>query len=350
LFAQAKTFLGWLLDHFAYLGSLLGLIGGYYNYRQNQKLFWFFLIIFLFTGPFFVFLSHYPLDNTYYYPYCSSMLSRFMLPAELVFAIWIGFGAAALLSLAPNKLFIFSAYCLLLAVPFLSLSLHYARADKSRFYFIDDLARNILLSVKPGGLIFCSADNTLFSLWYLQGVEGQRPDVTIISTTPHRWRAHQLIARHPELFTAGSKSVEAYSSGLDFLAAVIKNNLGRFPIYSDLSDTRELRPFFARLAPSGLIYQLLPDSSPRAKLACLTANYPLWDKYRFRSPLSGADLDDYFQLEVVALYAEAHNFSGVTFALNHQYRAAQKEFNLALALDPHLASAAFNRRKLKNLL
>ncbi|MCU0640915.1 MAG: DUF2723 domain-containing protein [Candidatus Margulisbacteria bacterium] len=318
LLAQTRIYLGWLFDGFLYLGGLIGLYGGLANYKADRRLFWFLLLLFVCTGPLFIFLSRYPLNNPYYYLYCSTMLSRFMLPSLFIFSIWVGFGLTALLALVKGERNRFIIFLLLLASPCLSLSLHYSRADKSRFYFVDDLARNILLSVKPHGLIICQTDNALFSLWYLQGVEELRPDVTIVD-------GHSC---SPETVTA---------------------NLGRRPIYFDVSRSPRFRRFLAQLAPAGVIYELLPTAAPNGKLAALRSSRTLWARYLCRSPLEKADLTDYYQLEIINLYAEARNFSGITYALTGRYAAAKQEFLRALTLLPDQQNALANLDKLAKI-
>jgi hypothetical protein len=355
LFAQARTYLGWLFDGFVYLGTLVGLIGAAANYKADRRLFWFFLLLFVCSGPLFVLMSRYPLDDPFYYPYCSSMLSRFMLPSLLVFAVWIGYGITALLKWAPNRALKLATCYLLLATILLSFSLHYAKADKSRFYYVDDLVRNILMSVKQNGIIFGNSDSSLFSLWYLQGVEGLRPDVKIVSGTPHKWRAAQLLRRNPALVNvepterAIAARVDSYPNGLAFLADIINTNSGKVPIYIDINSAPEFAPYFSRLAPAGLIYEILPTDSPKAKLVTVLRNKGLWGKYVFRSPLNSADLNDYFQYEIVNLYAEAYNFTGVTYAMNGRYAEAKKEFQSALSALPDYQNAITNLNKLKAL-
>ncbi|MFA5113194.1 MAG: DUF2723 domain-containing protein [Candidatus Margulisiibacteriota bacterium] len=353
--AQARTLLGWLLDSFVCLGVLVGLIGAAANYKADRKLFWFCLLLFACAGPLFILLSRYPLDDIYYYPYCASMLSRFMLPAMFVFAVWVGYGAAALLTWAKGyraKLFV---ALLLLALPCLSFSLHYAKADKSHFYYVDDLARNVLLSVKPNGIIFGNSDSSLFSLWYLQGAEGLRPDVRIVSGTPHKWRAFQLLRRYPGLVAvepsdrAIAARIDAYPDGIAFLADIISTNLDKAPIYVDINSAPEFRAFYPRFAPAGMIYEILPTADQAAKLRALEGSKPLWGKYQFRSPLGSADRDDYFQYEILNLYAEARNYSGVVFALNNRYQEARGEFQAALAVLPDHRNALTNLAKLKSL-
>jgi len=67
-----------------------------------------------------------------------------------------------------------------LAVAFIPLVFNWAWADRSGDYSARDWAYNLLHSVEPYGILFTNGDNDTFPLWYLQEVEGIRPDVTVI--------------------------------------------------------------------------------------------------------------------------------------------------------------------------
>ncbi len=67
-----------------------------------------------------------------------------------------------------------------LILAFLPLILNWGWATRSGDYSARDWAYNLLQSVEPYGILFTNGDNDTFPLWYLQEVEGIRPDVTVV--------------------------------------------------------------------------------------------------------------------------------------------------------------------------
>ncbi|HYW86390.1 MAG TPA: hypothetical protein VFB50_01365, partial [Chloroflexota bacterium] len=62
-----------------------------------------------------------------------------------------------------------------------------------------------LQDVPNEAVVHVQADDQLFTLWYLQGVEGLRPDVVVVDdrllATP--WFCHQLGRQHPDVRNCG---------------------------------------------------------------------------------------------------------------------------------------------------
>ncbi len=67
-----------------------------------------------------------------------------------------------------------------LALAFVPLVFNWLWASRSGDYSARDWAYNMLQSVEPYGILFTNGDNDTFPLWYLQEVEGVRPDVTVV--------------------------------------------------------------------------------------------------------------------------------------------------------------------------
>ena len=130
------------------------------------------------------------------------------------YALWIGAGLYALLSLILKKLSLPSgtplkkisrpvlvgcgSFCSLL-LPLWMLCVNYDDHDRSGRRITTDFATNLLDSLEPDAILFTNGDNFTFPLWWAQEVAGIRRDVTIINTaylvTP--WYVCQLMQDAP---------------------------------------------------------------------------------------------------------------------------------------------------------
>jgi hypothetical protein len=161
------------------LPLIIGLLGMFYHFKRNRRdaavigLLWFFtgLAIILYVNQ----PGIQPRERDYSY-----------VGSFYAFAIWIGFGVIALADLitkklnAKNSAIIASAICLL-AAPVLLANKEWKAHDRSTKLVAHDMAYNYLMSCPPNAILFNSADNDTYSLWYDQEVEGIRPDVRLVN-------------------------------------------------------------------------------------------------------------------------------------------------------------------------
>jgi len=170
---------------------ILGLLGLIYHYRHNKKdaivitLLWFFtsIAIVLYVNQ-----AVQPRERDYSY-----------VGSFYAFAIWIGLGVIAVAELIRKKVnartagYVSIGLCLL-AVPALLIKQEWRSHDRSTKRTAHDMAYNYLISCPKNAILFTGADNDTYSLWYLQEVEGVRPDVRIIVNTlfGSDWYIHQM--------------------------------------------------------------------------------------------------------------------------------------------------------------
>ena len=74
-----------------------------------------------------------------------------------------------------------AAAAALVIVPLSQLTSRWGVHDASRQHFTHDYAVNVLRSLPPHAIYFTVGDNDTFPVWYVQSVEGLRPDLTIIN-------------------------------------------------------------------------------------------------------------------------------------------------------------------------
>ena len=180
------------------LPLLLGLIGLFFQIgagRRGTESFWITFMLFFMTGIAIVlYLNQYPgQPRERDYAYVGSFYA---------FAIWIGFGVAAIATLATRLLSkpadrkkttegeapaLISTTAagvvtlVALLVPLQMAGQNWDDHDRSGRTVASDMGRNYLESCEPNGILFCYGDNDTFPLWYAQEVEGIRTDVRTVN-------------------------------------------------------------------------------------------------------------------------------------------------------------------------
>ena len=124
------------------------------------------------------------------------------------FSIFIGIGAASLITLVIDEVrakskdtlkWAAGAAVVLVILAILPARYQWFSHDRSRDYIPRDYAYNILAGLEPDAIIFTNGDNDTYPLWYIQMVEGFRPDVNIanLQLLNTDWYIKQLRDRKP---------------------------------------------------------------------------------------------------------------------------------------------------------
>ena len=164
------------------LPLIFGLIGLFFQYNRGKtgkEGFAVTMMLFIFTGiAIVVYLNQYPVQpRERDYAYAGSYYA---------FAIWVGLAVAAFYS-AIRKIWKGAVPATLitlisiLLVPGILASQNWDDHDRSGRYMTRDYAKNYLESCAPNAILFTYGDNDTFPLWYVQEVEGVRPDIKIIN-------------------------------------------------------------------------------------------------------------------------------------------------------------------------
>ncbi len=163
------------------LPLLLGLIGLFFVFNRDKKVFWSMLVFFLFTG---IAIQVY----TNVRPFEPRERDYSLVGSFYVFALWIGVGVYALFdkfqTFSKSKLIapLISVLCLV-AVPGILISQNWDDHDRSNRRTAHAMAVNYLESCAPNAIIFTIGDNDTFPLWYAQEIEGLRRDVRVVCTS-----------------------------------------------------------------------------------------------------------------------------------------------------------------------
>ncbi|PTS95942.1 DUF2723 domain-containing protein [Pedobacter sp. HMWF019] len=160
------------------LPLLLGVIGMIWLYRKSKSMSIVLAALFFFTGlAIILYLNQDPLQvRERDYAYVGSFYA---------FAIWIGLGVLGIKELlgrwAAPKWSLVMAVGLCLVVPYLMGTAGWDDHDRSGKTTALDWAKNYLNSCAKDAILFTTADNDTFPLWYAQEVEGFRTDVRVVN-------------------------------------------------------------------------------------------------------------------------------------------------------------------------
>lgn len=175
-----------------FLPLILGLIGLFFQYKKDRHNFLVILLLYILTGiAIVVYLNEIPITpRERDYAYVGSYFA---------FSIWIGLGCLSIFDkvkfIRENKilgLVILSA--LFALVPLKLFVENYDDHDRSNRYTARDYAKNMLNSCEKNAIVFTTADNDTYPIWYLQEVENYRKDVRQILQPfiAMDWYANQL--------------------------------------------------------------------------------------------------------------------------------------------------------------
>lgn len=298
-----------LSDDFTLLVFALILLGVWALWKENQKLFLFVLIAWFFLGPVMLFLN-FPALDAYHW----SISERLVLGATLALSIWLAFGLLFLekhfLKKERKWRFIF------LILPVLALLANFQKCDFSKFYYGQDVGKNIFRSLPPQSIIFTKTDNPFFQLLYLQIVEKFRPDVLIIFKMPQAWQIELYKKNVPGLnyskvlnnqhnFSLAKK----WPSSEDFFVGIVLNNYQRYPVFT--TDPPEI--FARNIIPWGILVKIVDNAEfkkiKKNKLRHQKTVRTLWQSYCRRGIYDLKNVSVHVK-NLIQVYYLAGNFKG----------------------------------------
>ncbi len=163
--------------------TMLGLYGIYANYlRERRSWILNFTNLAINTVGMIILLNfsdHEPRERDYFYG-----------PGFYFFTLFIGIGASSFLMLLCEqgkqggrdlKRFVVPAGILLLVFSILPARHGWFTHDRSDNYLARDYAYNMLASLEPDAILITNGDNDTYPMWYIQNVEGFRPDVQVVN-------------------------------------------------------------------------------------------------------------------------------------------------------------------------
>ncbi|OVE78100.1 hypothetical protein BVX98_01425 [bacterium F11] len=192
-----------LLKSFTWVGILLAM-GGLVSIRKRQPwLFVFVILGFLLIGPAFLIYARMPATTNA----LQTVLERFMVPSFFIFSIAMGMGMISffekgqtlLKKRLPRLTSMFLMALLVSVFPLTLLVNNFPKLNLSQFRLCEIHGRDTFKSFKKNSIVIVKGDNSIFTLRYLQQVEGVRPDVKIISAEINKAYEERLRHAYPNL-------------------------------------------------------------------------------------------------------------------------------------------------------
>ncbi len=276
--------------------------------------------------------------------YCSPLegyqwtLDNFFATVFLVMSIFAAVGIASFLQWVWRRfprgqaMLFASSFCLSLAL--MPLILNYRLDDQSRYISSYDEGINMLKTVNRDGVILCNGDIDILPLWYLQFVEGKRPEVVsfTMQLIPYDWYRNPLFQRWPFLEVPlrkdiyGRDDIRPETVVQDMIEQHAKD---RSFYFTNIFTAPWMRQKNQAL-PEGFLWRIVTTKDLNYPFTSQRLNL-LWDTYRLRdmdAPARGY-WDEYTDV-MKDSYGIGFDFSGYFAYMNKMPDLALWCFNNAL--------------------
>jgi hypothetical protein len=199
-----------LAETFLWAGLPLGLFGWWQLVRQARPL--------AYSS-----LASAGLIIIYAIGYNTTDSDLYLLPAVVIFAVWVGWGMYHLVRTWQQKYI-----RLFVLLPLIVLLLNGSNQDLSNDYQAYYYALNSLTTVAPDAVIITKTDAHAFALQYGRYGLGIRPDVAVVQShlLPYAWYRHTVQHHHP-----GLHLVTGTGHPITDPLAFIEQNVSLVPIY-----------------------------------------------------------------------------------------------------------------------
>lgn len=251
---RLSAWAGLLLRQFGWWGVLLGLVGWWSLWQRGRELA-------LCSSALFLGYSIYAIG------YNTTDSHVYLIPAFLLFALWLTWGLSSLLaglrrrmgssqsvrvSSPRTGLLRALPLCLFLLIPLSSLVGNFSSLDLSSEHSARDFSLEALASLDPQAILISQTDPHTFALWYFRYTEGKRPDVTVLDgdLLQYEWYRGN-VAQLPVQITLGAGKKPLSSQ----ILALIEGNVDRYPIYLTDPDMQVRARY--RLSREGPLYRVV---------------------------------------------------------------------------------------------
>jgi hypothetical protein len=318
-----STYITVLLPREMMLWLLLVPIGVVTLWKDRRTRPWLFLSAYILSASVFHAINYEIIDIYVYY-----------IPSYLILWFWVGQGVLTVARWGFGQLWqrlqapdaiqqrqARLASVVALCIPITQMSLHYAETDKSGNYLEYDFARNILHSA-PQNAVVIPCTNTMFTLWYLQYVKGERPDVLVLNfnsllgtlTVNDPWYLNHVQKKWKAIPLPRTMLTEAEAAKIDptketyterVIRAAMAENRGVLYIPDSLRDqlppNNTMLDAFARV-PHGLTERIYEKRTVPSASTVFATNRDIWAQAEMRGVFTGWAHNDPLQDHIAKRY------------------------------------------------
>jgi len=244
-----------------------------------------------------------------------------MLPSYAIFAIWIGWGVkeiAERLSKTSRR----KGIALAMIIIFGLLAIYkgidsFEKNNESSNYFAIDYGRNIFSSMDKNGVIFVESDTALFPLWYLQFVEGKRPDAAVMDVDflmlpwfkgqiKERYRNIEINVEDLGKHSSGSRKPIGMENMLDaFKVGQIERIMDDLPDSIPVYLSYELGPVYRQFKDIKNIYIINEGIIYKISKTYERPDIEKWDTFELRSLIKYPLSPDPYTWALAAAYSSS---------------------------------------------
>ena len=198
------------------------------SYKKTKKIFFFLLLVFIFFGPFFIFITRSQVVGNIF---AKSTLERFFLSSYLVLSLLLGLGLAASFTFLSK---LTKSLPIIISLIFiLPLLINYPKVDQSKNFLYEEFGRKTFELLPQNAVLFMAADNISMISKYLQIAKQNRPDLKILNLTmlPDSWYKENMKQKYPDFIFPYDKFIPMKLSEIDLGRIICQDIVPNYPTY-----------------------------------------------------------------------------------------------------------------------
>jgi tetratricopeptide (TPR) repeat protein len=271
------TYFRYLLTQFTIPSVLLIILGLFFAFRLNKKIFFALLIAFILSGPVFLGYAGFPLINAFFI----GINERFFLLSSVIILLFIPFG---LLGVGKIVNFIFKKTTyeklfigIFIIIPLSLFYYNFPKTDLSKITTGDDFAYDYLTQLPKNSLFLVGGDTPLLNTWYIHYALDYRKDITIVNLNQTK-TDNYYNSQKDEYLSKNPKDAKDANLRLKIIKYISKKR----PVYSSESVSSVGQYEKIRWVPYGLVsrYYSESDKLPSQDEYSLDTS-KIWDNLRY---------------------------------------------------------------------
>lgn len=320
LVKQLKTFNP--VSEFTIIGFIFGLLGIWGSWKHTKAGSLMLLLTFILTSYGLILLAGASTQDM-------DLLKKFYVPAYAVFSIFIGIGIAKVShrDSSLTRITVFTIATIALLLQFMT---HYPKTNNRKNYLAYDYGMNELDSIRSGAVYISKGEVKTFPLWYLQGVEKYREDVTVVTAyfLSQQWFLKEAIKLVGPYLHTGSGNYQQM-----MVEGIYTGNAAK-GVYTGFLDEKYM-PGDLSTNTQGITFQL--HRTPGE-----ITGRDVWPIYKLRGVKRMEDDMDRGVKEILKDYASSHYNTGIEYYNKDNKDRALEEFEKAVAIDPDEPDSLYN--------